>query len=217
MNRFYCLYLHVFPNGKLYVGITKDIKARWRASGYYYKNQPKIWRAICKYGWDNIEHIVAKDGMTREEAEDAERKMIAVLGTIENGYNTAMGGGTLNGSYLLPYLHKMVNAGKKLGNYFANLVYGERKNAANSAYWNEATQAVLQKHGQFSPTDEWDVAEFWYHVGQWHNLNEALNRGENCALWRECSYEQAIYDFIMGGKNDRRKEQAYGVQAQRLY
>lgn len=201
MNRFYCLYLHVFPNGKLYVGITKDIKARWRANGYYYKNQPKLWRAICKYGWGNILHIVAKDGMTREEAEEAERVMIATLGTIENGYNSAIGGNSLNGSYLSPLFHAMVTAGEKIGHPLAHTVYKEREQAATAAFWEEAAQAVFRKHGYFSSTDEWDVAAFWHHMSQYYDLYERVSRGEDCTTWQECSLEQAIYDIIMKGAN----------------
>lgn len=199
MNRIYSLYMHVFPNGKLYIGITKDVKARWRAGGYYYKKQPKIWRAICKYGWDNVQHIVAKTGLTREEAEIAERRLISALGTVENGYNTAIGGDSLNGSYLSPYLHKMVYAGKKYGFRLAKIIHGERMNPANAAYWNQATQDVTKKHGVFSPTNEAGIAEFWYHVMQWYELDERIKRGEDCTEWRESTFERATYDLIMKG------------------
>lgn len=50
------VYIHTCPNGKKYVGVTtqKNIKCRWR-KGEGYKGQ-HFYRAIQKYGWDNIEH-----------------------------------------------------------------------------------------------------------------------------------------------------------------
>ena len=46
----YKLYIHKFPNGKVYVGITsQDVGERWR-HGEGYKDQ-LVYRAILKYGW----------------------------------------------------------------------------------------------------------------------------------------------------------------------
>ena len=198
MNRIYSLYMHVFPNGKRYIGITKDVKARWRAGGYYYKKQPKMWRAICKYGWDSIKHIVLKSDMTQGEAENAEKVLIATLGTIENGYNTAIGGKGLNGSYLSPYLSEMVNAGRKLGFPLAMVVYRERKQSTKAQFWNEVEEAVTKKHGVKSSTDEWRVAEFWFSMGRWCDLNERIARGEDVSKWEEgyleLYIEKAIYE-----------------------
>ena len=207
MNRIYSLYLHVFPNGKIYIGITKEVKAGWMAGGYYYKNQQKIWRAICKYGWDNIHHVVLKSGMTQEEAENAERVLIAALGTIENGYNTAIGGKGLNGSYLSPYLSKMVNAGRKLGFALALVVYRERKEPQKAQFWNEVAEAVTKKHGVKSSTDEWSVAEFWFYMDRWCDLNDRIIRGEDVSTWKEGYIELAIYERIMNAKG------AYNVRA----
>ena len=197
MNRIYSLYMHVFPNGKLYIGITKDVKARWRAGGYYYKKQPKMWRAICKYGWNSIKHIVLKSDMTQVEAENAEKVLIATLGTIENGYNTAIGGKGLNGSYLSPYLSEMVNAGRKLGFPLAMVAYRERKQPQNAQFWNEVAEAVTKKHGVKSSTDEWRVAEFWFYMDRWCDLNYRIIRGEDVSTWKEGYLELAIYNMIM--------------------
>ena len=58
-------------NGKIYIGKTNNIKNRWRKDGKgYCKKDSKslFWNAICKYGWDNFEHIIIEDGLTSEEA-----------------------------------------------------------------------------------------------------------------------------------------------------
>lgn len=50
----YSVYVHVFPNGKLYIGATRqEPKKRWRGGGGY-RNQKAMHEAILKYGWDNI-------------------------------------------------------------------------------------------------------------------------------------------------------------------
>lgn len=54
----------------MYVGITskEDVKRRWlRGTGY--KCNIHFTNAINKYGWDNIEHEILLDGLTKEEAD----------------------------------------------------------------------------------------------------------------------------------------------------
>lgn len=88
----YLVYVHVFPNGKKYVGITSQTTtARW-SRGNGYKKCPKVYKAIQKYGWDNIEHIVITDGLTKEAAEMVEMALIETFDSIKNGYNIDHGG-----------------------------------------------------------------------------------------------------------------------------
>ena len=63
------VYKHVSPSGKVYVGISSNIDRRWAAHGFYYCRKETIFsRALAKYGWDNFEHIIVKNGLTKEEA-----------------------------------------------------------------------------------------------------------------------------------------------------
>ena len=67
----YKVYMHTFPNGKRYIGITmQELKARFD-NGNGYKNNP-MKRAIKKYGWDNIKHELLLDDLTKEQAEQKE-------------------------------------------------------------------------------------------------------------------------------------------------
>ena len=89
----YKLYIHKFPNGKVYVGITsQDVRERWR-HGEGYKDQ-LVYRAILKYGWDAISHQVLLSGMTKEEAEEKEIEFISAFksNNPEYGYNISNGG-----------------------------------------------------------------------------------------------------------------------------
>lgn len=89
----YTVYMHIFPNGKRYIGITSgDVNDRW-ANGFGYQSQ-FVFNAIVKYGWDNIKHEILFDGLSKEEAEAKERCLIRQYkSTIdEDGYNVDFGG-----------------------------------------------------------------------------------------------------------------------------
>lgn len=93
MERNYKLYVHIVPNGKKYYGITKcSVKRRWRG-GEGYKTQ-LFYRAIEKYGWDNIEHIVLYNDLSEEEALELEQRFIQWYSTNNPnyGYNITAGG-----------------------------------------------------------------------------------------------------------------------------
>ena len=92
----YCVYRHTAPNGKTYIGITKrPPNERWRR-GLGYQSNLIFFRAINKYGWDNIKHEILMDGLTREEAKAAEVRLIAEHRSTERefGYNITAGGNT---------------------------------------------------------------------------------------------------------------------------
>ena len=51
----YSVYMHVFPNDKVYVGITcTSLEFRWGKNGYKYNTQQLMRRAIQKYGWGEL-------------------------------------------------------------------------------------------------------------------------------------------------------------------
>ena len=68
----YTVYMHVSPSGKRYIGITgQSVERRW-GNGTGYKNCISFNRAIAKYGWDNIKHIILYSGLSKEDAERKE-------------------------------------------------------------------------------------------------------------------------------------------------
>lgn len=89
----YTVYMHTFPNGKRYVGITRqEVSRRWR-DGKGYEGQV-VYDAILKYGWDNIKHEVLYEGLTKAQAEEKEKQLIKQYDTTShaNGYNVELGG-----------------------------------------------------------------------------------------------------------------------------
>ena len=82
------VYVHKFPNGKVYVGISDNPVERW-GGGMGYASNRSMYADIKRYGWKNIEHVIVSECATREEAQRLERKYI-LLYDSENpkkGYN----------------------------------------------------------------------------------------------------------------------------------
>lgn len=94
----YVVYIHIFPNNKVYVGITSiGVKNRWH-NGKGYKDNPYLNNAINKYGWNNIKHKILFKGLTREEASNKEIELIKQYKSTnkEYGYNICYGGVGVN-------------------------------------------------------------------------------------------------------------------------
>ena len=90
----YIVYRHTAPNGKMYIGITKqNTQRRWR-DGFGYQKQIRFFNAIIKYGWINFKHEILLKNLTKEEACLAEEIFIAYwhLTDREYGYNSTTGG-----------------------------------------------------------------------------------------------------------------------------
>lgn len=96
----YVIYIHTNKfNNKKYVGMTSNIKKRWRNNGLAYrpaknKKQLPFWNAINKYGWENFSHEIVEENLTHKEACERERYYIELYNTRDNacGYNVAEGG-----------------------------------------------------------------------------------------------------------------------------
>lgn len=84
------IYVHRTPNGLYYVGRSqKQISKRWKIGNGY--NGTTLEPYIEQYGWDNIEHLVIKDGLTKEEALQWEGRLIKMytsIGCCINHFNS---------------------------------------------------------------------------------------------------------------------------------
>lgn len=90
----YVVYKHTLPNKKVYIGITKqNPKTRWQ-NGYGYKGNILFFRAIKKYGWENIKHTILFQELTKTQAEQKEIDLIKQYksNNPEFGYNIENGG-----------------------------------------------------------------------------------------------------------------------------
>ncbi len=95
-------------NNKRYVGVTcRDPKTRW-ANGHGYRRPSTqgtayshFYNAIEKYGWENFDHRIVAEGLTKDEAAAMEKELIARYDTRnpEKGYNITHGGDGSSGAY----------------------------------------------------------------------------------------------------------------------
>lgn len=97
----YKIYMHKNKiNGKVYIGQTKQtLNHRWN-NGKGYDRCPYFYNAIKKYGWENFEHMLIIDGLTKEQADELEKEFIQKYKSydMEYGYNISLGGSGLTGA-----------------------------------------------------------------------------------------------------------------------
>lgn len=139
----YKVYMHICPNGKKYVGITRtSLKRRWGHNGYGYRWNPHFYRAINLYGWDNIEHKVLCEGLKKKEAEEMEIRLIKEnkLTDKRYGYNIE-NGGNAPGTHSIETLKKMSEA--QLGP--KNHMYG-RKGMLSPNYKRHPSPEAIEKN-----------------------------------------------------------------------
>ena len=96
----YKVYKYTTPNGKIYIGQTcQSINRRAGGNGIGYIETPLFYKAIQKYGYDNITVEVIADDLTLQEANWLEIYLISYYHSYERkyGYNLSLGGGGILG------------------------------------------------------------------------------------------------------------------------
>ena len=94
MNGTFFVYKHTSPSGKVYIGITSQlVERRWRGGKGYPQNE-RLTNAIHKYGWDAFTHEILFSGLTKEQACEKEKELIARYDAYnpKKGYNKSLGG-----------------------------------------------------------------------------------------------------------------------------
>jgi group I intron endonuclease len=83
------IYLFTFPNGKYYIGRTKDFNARLASHKYdaSKKSRHELYWGINKHGWDNITKEIIDTAETLEEAVAKEYEYIVKYDSVRKGYN----------------------------------------------------------------------------------------------------------------------------------
>lgn len=93
IDKRYFIYKHTSPSNKVYIGKTcyKKPEYRWK-NGNGYINSPHFYKAIQKYGWNNIKHEILYENLTYEEAFYKEIELILYYKSLNKSYNHSDGG-----------------------------------------------------------------------------------------------------------------------------
>ena len=89
----FVIYKAEFPNGKVYIGKSKDFDSRKIKHSYstrYYNT--KLTNAINKYGFDSIKWEIIFETDDINILNQKEIEFILKYDSIKNGYNTSTGG-----------------------------------------------------------------------------------------------------------------------------
>lgn len=89
----YTVYLLRVPDGRVYVGATKDLKKRWN-NGNGYRFSKKLWEQIVLHGWESIEKEIVAENLTETDACKLEQETIKKYRSFdpEYGFNRELGG-----------------------------------------------------------------------------------------------------------------------------
>ena len=153
----YIVYQHIFPNGKRYIGITSATTTRrWRLSGKGHESQ-FVYRAIQKYGWENVRHEIFCVCENKEQAERVEAFLIQRFETTNPkcGYNVLPHGDLRDYKERkhLPYKHTNGNVGKRLTEEEKRVV-GER----SKLWWKDNDSARINASKRSK--NRWENAEY---------------------------------------------------------
>ena len=90
----WCVYKHTTPSGKVYIGIThhSNPNARFGKDGKNYSRSTVFWKAIMKYGWENISHEILYRNLSEKEAKAKEVELIRYYRDLGISYNMTIGG-----------------------------------------------------------------------------------------------------------------------------
>lgn len=144
----FCVYKHTCPNGKVYIGITcYKPNERWR-NGKGYKGNNYFYKAINKYGWDNIAHEILFENLSKDEAEKKEIELIHQYNSSNRdyGYNILeFGNNSLGYHHTKESREKM---SKNHGRYYGkdNSFYGKHHTEETKQYLKEKWREDEEKY-----------------------------------------------------------------------
>jgi group I intron endonuclease len=208
----YCVYMHISPSGKKYIGITKqNPQKRWQ-NGYGYLNkntdgtfkQPYMARAVLKYtNWnDDWKHLILMKDITETQAKEAEIMLIKEYKTCDTnyGYNITSGGDGMHN------WAPSDETKQKISNTLKGKMSGENHPMYGKHHSNESKQKMADKSN-----------ERWRDATEREKASEiAKHRFENAAEREKISKARIDKNIAKGFQNPRAKC-VYCIELQRIF
>ena len=208
-DRIYYVYAHINKiNSKMYIGQTRlKPEDRWR-NGVGYKACAYFYKAIQKYGWDGFEHEIIASHLTKDEADNFEKLLIAIFNTTNpiNGYNLKSGGH--KNSTLSEETKRKIgdaNKGKKLTDEHKQKLIQAHK---GSKHTEETKRKISQSHMKQTIQNFDSVCLSQYDksgilLSTYNNVREAqkatkisVNAIDNCLCGRSKSAGGFIWRYV---------------------
>lgn len=197
------VYKHTSPSGKIYIGITSQTPSeRWR-KGEGYKYCPAFYKAIKKYGWDNIEHEIISEDLDEETAKQKEMELIACYHSNNKnyGYNLTPGGD------IPPCISRFGADNPFFGKHHSEETKQKLREMA-LARNNPRKRAVYQFSLQGDFIQEFEST---------HDAGKSLNKGHS-AIARACRKElNSAYGYTWCYKEDCKDFESFKQEIQKRF
>lgn len=215
------VYAHIVPKelsgyecNKYYIGISSDVKNRWKRNGAGYKSQ-LVYNAISKYGWDNMHHIILNENLSKEKACKLEQRYIEMFRSNlrEYGYNLTAGGegGNKHGENIARYdwdgnLIDVFPSPKKAGEALQlesystiSLCARQKRKQAHGYIWRYFDEKPLEKIEPFindcwQPVLQYDMQGNF--IREWRNIREAnisLGANQRGSIANACAFRKRTH------------------------
>ncbi len=203
-QKLYTVYRHISPNGKSYIGITKQKPERRFQNGYGYHTQKAFNRAIEKYGWNNFKHEILETGLTEKEACEKEAYYIEEVfhSFAPKGYNTREGG-IAGRNYVTPiiqyYKDTPVNFFESISQASKNLGIAQKTIRIHCGSNNATFDYYFE---QLEPIAPYNIPEeYWTLNNPEHYVLKSLiaNESRERVLSRNKACSKAINKYTLDG------------------
>lgn len=157
------IYKLTSPNGKVYIGRTKNFETRMaqhKCEAMSRRKSYPIYKAIRKYGWDNFIKEIIATAPTEETAQLLEEALIKQFDSVKNGYNSSYigsGGDNFKGQEdkLKKFRKTMsrVTAGEKNGMYGKHHSDEAKEKQKEKAKGRFSLEWYIDRHGKEQGTE----------------------------------------------------------------
>ena len=162
IGKTYLVYKHTSPSGKCYIGQTCDYEKRCKNHKKQNSNCVAFRNALMKYGWENFQHEILYENLSKSEANTLEERCISESNSMTpNGYNLKSGGNSnvLSNESIQKFVDKNSRNWEfidPVGNVVRifNLAKFCRENNLNNSSMNKVAKGKISNHLGWISSDE---------------------------------------------------------------